>query len=66
MPKYEFAVEFSREKKPRAKMPLFETSLSPGKSGFVGIRRSSDLQKQIDNRRMKQGRRVLPIFHICL
>jgi hypothetical protein len=61
MPTYESAVEFSREKKPRAKTPLFETSLSPGKSGFAGVRRSSDLQKQIDSRRIKSRRRVMVI-----
>jgi hypothetical protein len=61
MPTYGFAVELSREKKPRAKTPLFETSLSPGKNGFAGVRLSSDLQKQIDNRRIKKGNGVMLI-----
>jgi hypothetical protein len=45
---------------------LFEMSSSPDKSGFAGIRLSSDLQKQIDNMRIRQGRRVMPIFRRCL
>ncbi|KAE8807680.1 hypothetical protein D1007_15827 [Hordeum vulgare] len=55
MPMYEFVAEFVGEKKPRVKMPPLEMSLSPGESGFVGVMRSSDLQKQIKNRRMKTG-----------
>ena len=55
IPTYGFAVELSREKKPRANTPPFETSSSPGKSGFAGVRRSSDLQKQINNKRIQGG-----------
>jgi hypothetical protein len=59
MPRYEFPVEFVGEKKPRANMPPLETSLSPAESGFAGVRRSSDLQKQINDRRIKTGRGVM-------
>lgn len=55
MPMYEFAVEFVGEKKPRVKMPPLEISMSSGESGFVGVRRSSDWQKEIKNRRIKAG-----------
>ena len=61
MPTYEPTVEFVGEKKPRAKTPLLETSLSPVESGFAGVRRSSDLQIQINDRRKTTWRAAIPI-----
>jgi hypothetical protein len=60
MPMYEFAVEFAGEKKPRAKTPPLDTSLSPVESGFPRVRRSSDSQKQTNDRRIKTGRGIMP------
>jgi hypothetical protein len=43
------------EKKPRAKYPLLEISMSPWVSGFACVSWSSDLQNELKNRRKKMG-----------
>jgi hypothetical protein len=55
MLRYKLVLEPSGEKKPSAKSPPLETSVSPEESGFASVSWSSDLQDELKNRRMKMG-----------
>jgi hypothetical protein len=50
---YSFLLELVGEKKPRAKSPPSEMSLSLSKSGFVCVSWLSDQQSELRNMRMK-------------
>jgi len=56
---YKLSLELVGEKKPRAKTPFSDMSLSPGKSGFPCVSWSSDrLGSELrSSRRMMRGRR---------
>lgn len=60
MPRYKLALEPLGEKKPSAKSPALETSVSPEESGFAFVSCSSDLQNEPRDRRMKIGMQDLP------
>uniref|UniRef100_A0A0A8XTQ4 Uncharacterized protein n=1 Tax=Arundo donax TaxID=35708 RepID=A0A0A8XTQ4_ARUDO len=55
IPTYRLPLEPAGEKKPRAKTPSLEMSISPGASGLTVVSWSSDSQKQIKSRKMKNG-----------
>jgi hypothetical protein len=56
IPTYRLLLELSGEKKPRAKTPFSDMSMSPVGSVFSYVRRSSDLQEQIKNKKMRTGK----------
>ena len=53
IPMYNFLLELVGEKKPRAKSPPSEMSVSLGKSGFVCVSWLSDRQSELRDMRMK-------------
>jgi hypothetical protein len=55
IPRYILVLELVGKKKPRAKSPLLETSVSLWVSGFACVSWSSDLQTEFKNRMKKMG-----------
>jgi hypothetical protein len=53
IPMYRLSLELVGEKKPSAKTPSLEMSMSPGESGFARVGWSLDWQGELKSRRMK-------------
>lgn len=71
MPRCKLLLELAGEKNPRAKSPPLEMSSSLGKSGFVCVSWSLDLQNELDNSRIKilmheVAIRLSWIFLVCM
>jgi hypothetical protein len=59
-------LELLGEKKPRAKPPPLEMSVSPRVSGFVCVSWSSDLQDELKNRKMERKTGIKAVFFVFL
>lgn len=66
IPMYNLRLELVGEKKPRAKSPPSETSLSLRKSGFACVSWSLDWQRELKNTRMKVGIYTISIMRPLL